>query len=53
MARYAITPMDVARIVGYLAALGLVTWGWVEIAGKLHGEVTHRIKTEVREIVTS
>jgi len=45
--------MDVAKIVGYLAVLGAVSWGWVEIAGRLHHEVTQRIKTEVREAVTS
>jgi len=53
MVKFAVSPVDAVKIVGYLAALGVVSWGWIEIAGRLHSEITHRIKTEVREMVVS
>lgn len=49
----AVSPTDVIRIVGYLAALGAISWAWLEVAGRAHSEVTRRIKKEVREVVTS
>ena len=48
-----VSPTDALKIVGYLAALGAVSWAWIEIASRVHNEITRRIKMEVREVATS
>ena len=39
----------IAKIVGYLTLLGVISYLWVEIAGRARSELTKRIEEEVRE----
>lgn len=39
----------IAKIVGYLTLLGVISYLWVEIAGRVRSEIAERIREEVEE----
>lgn len=45
------TVTKIIKIVGYLALLGVVSFAWIEIAGRAHSEITERIREEVKESI--
>lgn len=39
----------IVKIIGYFALLGVVSFAWIEIAGRAHSEITEKIREEVKE----